>query len=401
MKKTTIALLAISLAVLVMPYIAHGEVIIPDGPLTPGKMSEVTIIVREHGTKAPVEGAEVALVGCGINTRRNTNSKGEAIFAIMPLEIGKIKITATYKGMHPTDTEIPVVPDKSPPPLDLDPIPSPTNAKQIIVVGRTRPGCEVYVGRVKASVDEKGVFKATIQLVEGTNYIMVKSSTQYASTTKEFTVSVDTVKPGIILEELGKPRYVNVTSIKVVGRVEPGSKVTINGVQATVVNDYFVVEVPVVPGKNTLKVVAVDQVGNENSFEQIVEVWKRIVVQATIGRTIATVDGVETTLDSPPVIVSGRTMVPLRFIGEAFGAEFVYDATTKVITVKLGERTIQLTLNAKTATIDGKEVALDAPPVLIGGRTMVPVRFIAEAFGAEVAYDATTKTVTVTKEVLP
>lgn len=403
MKKISAIALAVILATVIIPSFAFAQSteIETNGPLNPGKLSEVKVTVREIGTKALVEGADVELKGCGVNMHKSTNSKGEAIFAIIPTETGKIKVRATIKDLHPADTEIPVVPDRSPPPLDLDPIISPTKDKQLTVTGRTRAGIDVYVGRIKAGVDANGIFKATIQLVEGENHITVKASNQYASTTKEFTVVADTVAPSIIIEKPEKDKFVNVKTVTIKGRVDPGSKVTVNGVKATVVNDYWIVDIPVNPGKNNVTIQAVDQVGNETTLNYEIPVYVRKVIKVQVGNTTAWVDDVETLLDAAPVIVKGSTLVPLRFIGEAFGATFSYEPTTKTITITMGEKVIVLVIGQTTATIDGKPITLSVPAQIIGGRTMVPVRFIADAFGATTAYEAVTKMVTVTREYLP
>jgi len=405
MKKILTSLIVIATIVSVAPFMAFArtdEIHISTGQLVVGMSSEITIVVRETGTRALVQGAEVVMDGCGINTRRTTNAKGEAVFNVVPTETGKVKITATIQGMRPTGTEIPVVPDKSPPPLDLDPLVPVTNQPSLTVVGRTRSGTEVYVGRVKAVVDEKGNFKATVQLSEGDNHIVVKSSTQYASTTKEFLVTLDTRAPSVIIEnDFGKEDYVDVKTITVKGRVDPGSKVTINGVEATVVNDFFICQIPVSPGKNTLTIVATDQVGNKTTIEKEILVYTMKNIKITIGSTIGYVDGKETTLDAPPVLDGGRTMVPLRFIGEVFGAEVSFDSTTKQIFIHYEQKSIVLTIGSNQATIDGKVVTLDVPAQIVGGRTMVPVRFIADAFEANTSYDSATKTVTITKKILP
>lgn len=82
-------------------------------------------------------------------------------------------------------------------------------------------------------------------------------------------------------------------------------------------------------------------------------------------------------------------------------AEVKYDAVTKGITITLGETTINMTVNDPNAMVNGVEVVLDAPPTVIEGRTLVPVRFISEAFDCEVLWDAATRTVTIIKDYLP
>jgi len=94
-------------------------------------------------------------------------------------------------------------------------------------------------------------------------------------------------------------------------------------------------------------------------------------------------------------------MVPLRFIAEAFGATVNYDATTKGITITLGDMNITMQIGNTTVMVNGKSYTIDAPPVIVKGRTFVPVRFVAEILGATVEYDATTRTVKIIRDILP
>ena len=403
MKKTLSILAIVFLALTAIPLAALGqstEIYIDNGNLVVGRQSILTIIAREIGTRKLVEGAEVTLDGCGVGSIKKSNAKGEAVFIIVPTEEGKIKVEVKLNGYHPADTSIPVGPDRSEPTLDIDPVPSPTRQKQITVAGKTKSGCEVYVGNVKATVDANGAFKATIALSEGKNVIRVKSSTQYAFVTKEITVELDTQNPSMIVEtKLEKEHYVDVTKITVQGRVEPGSKVKINGIDAIVVNDYFIADIPVQLGVNKVEIIATDMVGNTSALSYEVKVWHLKVIKVTIGSTTAYIDGKEEILSSPPAIVSSKTMVPLRFVGTAFGAEFAYENTTKTITITYEGKIITLQLGSKTATVDGIPMAVDPPAQLVKNSTMVPLRFIADIFGAQTSYDAQTRTITVTKEI--
>lgn len=121
------------------------------------------------------------------------------------------------------------------------------------------------------------------------------------------------------------------------------------------------------------------------------------VIRIRIDDPVALVDGRKLTMDVPPTIISSRTMVPLRFIGDAFGARTDYNDKTRGITITLGSTVIRLTVNSKTAMIGTKTVTLDSPATVIRGRTLVPTRFISEAFGAKVDWLPETKTVLIVK----
>ena len=100
--------------------------------------------------------------------------------------------------------------------------------------------------------------------------------------------------------------------------------------------------------------------------------------------------------DVPPIIREGRTLVPLRAIFEALGMEVEYIAQTRTIIGSKGESIVQLTVDSTQATVNGKAATLDVPAMVIDGRTLVPVRFIAESTGQGVAWDGATQRVSIT-----
>ena len=97
----------------------------------------------------------------------------------------------------------------------------------------------------------------------------------------------------------------------------------------------------------------------------------------------------------PFVNESGRTMVPVRAITEAFGAEVSWDGDANAATIIRGEDKIVLTIDKNTALLNGKEITLDSAPVIKAGRTFVPLRFIGEAFGYNINYVASTKQIVI------
>ena len=106
-----------------------------------------------------------------------------------------------------------------------------------------------------------------------------------------------------------------------------------------------------------------------------------------------TVDGEELMFDQNPVIINDRTMVPMRAIFEKLGASVSWDGETKTVTAEGSGRKIVLPVGSTVAAVNGEAVFLDSPAVIIEGRTLVPVRFVSEAMGAEVTWDAGARTV--------
>lgn len=104
-------------------------------------------------------------------------------------------------------------------------------------------------------------------------------------------------------------------------------------------------------------------------------------------------NGIALASDQPPLERDGRVFVPLRGVFERLGARVTFSAGS--IAMAAGTHTIALRAGETTATIDGRTETLDAPPIVIGGRTLVPLRFVAQALGADVAYDRSTHVVTI------
>lgn len=92
-----------------------------------------------------------------------------------------------------------------------------------------------------------------------------------------------------------------------------------------------------------------------------------------------TVDGRALTFDQPPLMQDGRVLVPLRGIFEALGAEVQWEAATRTVRARSQKSQMVLPLGSRTATVDGRTVNLDVPASVVGGRTVVPLRFVAEA----------------------
>ncbi|MCK8059332.1 MULTISPECIES: stalk domain-containing protein [unclassified Fusibacter] len=108
------------------------------------------------------------------------------------------------------------------------------------------------------------------------------------------------------------------------------------------------------------------------------------------------IDGQPLVSDVDPQIVNSRTLVPLRAIFEYFGADVMWDGTTKTVTATTSDKTIKLTIDEVTAYVNNKPSLLDVPATIIDSRTMVPLRFISEALGAHVEWQADTRTVLIT-----
>jgi len=121
-----------------------------------------------------------------------------------------------------------------------------------------------------------------------------------------------------------------------------------------------------------------------------------------IGDTTYTVGGAAyQQMDVAPYIKDGRTYLPVRYVGNALGISdnnIFWDGVKRSVTLIKGDRVVQVTIGSKFMLINGATITMDvAPEIIPPGRTMLPIRWIAQAFGAQVDWDATAQTVTITQ----
>ena len=88
-----------------------------------------------------------------------------------------------------------------------------------------------------------------------------------------------------------------------------------------------------------------------------------------------------------PVIENGRTLAPVRAVAEALGAEVAWDSQTREITISKDDIFVRMAVGENVAYVNGTRIQLDAAPQIINDRTLVPVRFIAESFNLTVDWD--------------
>jgi hypothetical protein len=117
------------------------------------------------------------------------------------------------------------------------------------------------------------------------------------------------------------------------------------------------------------------------------------VIELKLDSLSAKVNGKEHTLDAAPTLINGRTMVPLRFIGEALGAKVEWNGEDKSISMRFGDQTVGLKIDQSEATLNGQKVMMDVPAMIIGETTMVPVRFVSESLKQEVRFDNDTRSI--------
>ncbi len=210
------------------------------------------------------------------------------------------------------------------------------------------------------------------------------------------TIRVDTTAPAITRQgPFPAESTVHADSISIRVTVSEPASVNVNGIPMTQTGSVWEAMVPLFKGENAITVTAVDRAGNEGRLAWTVTRNDVLTIRLVVGQTTAMVGDEQRLLDAPPIIVNGVTFVPLRFIGEALGAQVTWSPALQVVFLVRGSSQVQLTVGSKLAIIDGKITQLAEAPFIQNGRTMVPLRFISEAFGADVTWDQATQAVTV------
>lgn len=102
--------------------------------------------------------------------------------------------------------------------------------------------------------------------------------------------------------------------------------------------------------------------------------------------------------DTNPYIKQNRTYVPIRFIAESFNMEVIWEPVEKKAVVKNDELTLELWIGSNKLLVNGEEISMDVEVEGVNGRTMVPVRYIAEVLGCAVDWNNTTASVEIIKE---
>jgi len=109
---------------------------------------------------------------------------------------------------------------------------------------------------------------------------------------------------------------------------------------------------------------------------------------ALAGPTTVTVNGKAIAFKGQqPRTVTGRLMVPMRGVFESIGAYVEYKEVLHRIVARRANETIEMRVGDKVANRNGTEIEMDVPPITVGKRAMIPLRFIAESLGATVNFD--------------
>ncbi|MCL6479964.1 MAG: copper amine oxidase N-terminal domain-containing protein, partial [Peptococcaceae bacterium] len=94
----------------------------------------------------------------------------------------------------------------------------------------------------------------------------------------------------------------------------------------------------------------------------------------------------------------GRTYVPVRYLAYVCGLtdkDIAWDGATQTVTLTKGSKVVKLVIGSKTLTAGDQTTEMDVAPEISNGRTMLPARYVAEAFGGTVTWNEATKAVSI------
>ena len=204
----------------------------------------------------------------------------------------------------------------------------------------------------------------------------------------------------------------NETGFKIERKVKNGQYKEI-AILPTDTNKAEYTDSSVVPGTTYFyRVYAYNKNGNSTPSNEVSITIPSAAVQKTViklqpDNEMMLVNGVQKEIDlgrgTAPVIIPewGRTVIPIRAIVEALGGTIEWDGTARKVTIHFNGTVIELWIDNPKAKVNGNAKWIDdnnhnVKPIIKNGRTMLPLRFVAEALGCAVDWDAATRTITIT-----
>jgi outer membrane protein assembly factor BamB len=274
-----------------------------------------------------------------------------------------------------------------------------TNNPNYVLKGKTEQGAILEIGGEEVEIDSEGNFEFELSLKEGENKIEIKTADDVGNTgTQETIIYLDTTPPNITLATQNYTLSKE-PNIYIMGQLdEKNAVITINGDKVELApNGSFAVLVFLKRGENLFEIKAVDRIGNEKVINLTIVYPENVLIVLNVGKKTGEVNAKTVNLDVAPFIhkKTGRTMVPLRFIGEALGAKVDWNNAERKVTYTLYGRTIELWIDKSTALVNGDPVVVDPAPYIVSGRTVVPLRFVSENLGAAVEWESKTQRITI------
>ena len=272
------------------------------------------------------------------------------------------------------------------------------NNTHTVLSGKVSEPCALQINGIAVTVGSDLSFSVELDVTDNFPLAVYAKDIAGNSVSIVRTVYLDKEVPVITMLFPGREQYSTADeTVQIRLKLNEEGAVTLNGKEMDFGGSVFNMTVSLYNGENNFYITAADLAGNKTTKNITISRINEIIITLHIGSDIAYVGSEMKTLDAAPIIQNNRTLVPLRFIMETFGADVTWNGDLQIVIITHKMHTIQLQIGSSLAWIDGSDVkTLEAPPIIQNGRTLVPLRFIMETFGATVDWEKETKTITIT-----
>ncbi|MGC8789642.1 MAG: stalk domain-containing protein [Caldisericum sp.] len=272
-----------------------------------------------------------------------------------------------------------------------------------VISGLVSEPCILKVNNQVLELKDDLRFSVPVDVKDGDPVIVWARDLAGNQTTIPLTAKIDLTPPEISFVDLNAQTNSSVIQIETTEEkftlkinLNENGRVFVNGIEVPHNSTTYVYMADLNYGDNVFEVDAYDLAGNKSTKTVLVKKVDEKVIKLQIGSKEAITLNGGVPLEQSPFIENGTTLVPLRFIAETFGSTVNYNDALKLITVELADKIIQVQIDSSIALINNSVYKLTVPPKIVKGITFVPLRFIAEAFGAKVDWNQATKTITIT-----
>lgn len=265
----------------------------------------------------------------------------------------------------------------------------------------------ISMGEIKDIVSENKVLKTYYvklnPLKDGDYHVKITAEDMAGNRSeKVILVHYDTTPPKLeyVYPKDGQKAYEK--KITITGRVNEDAFISINDYSVKVVDKKFEFPVTLSTGLNLFKIKIWDLSMNTSIYYlNIFYEGSKIILK--IGDTTAWIGSYIYKLEFPPFIKEGRTFIPLRFIVEGLGGKVEWFGEERKIIVSFENTTLILWIGKRKALLNNETVFIDPEnenicPIILNGRTFIPLRFVAESLGFTVEWEGSTKTITIYRD---
>lgn len=306
-----------------------------------------------------------------------------------------VAIDIFYNKSNPSNILEITIPirDKNPPILEIfypgdDEI---INSKNIKIVGKSydleSKIKQILINDDSVNFSDLGEFEYSLSLNEGENLITIKSIDSYDNyIIKQLKIYVDTIPPVV---KISLPEKIFTDNLIINGEIIENHKV-----KYLKINDKFIdlqdklafsYLFKLKEGENNITIECEDYAGNKFYKDFKIKYIKLTTIELIIGSEIIYINNNPQKIDVSPVIIEGRTYLPIRYILEPLGANLSWDSTEKKVTITFNDIVIELWIGKNLAKINNNFKMIDpnnpkVVPLVLNGRTMLPNKICSRKF---------------------